>query len=172
MESIPMNNPNHQSVWTLLADRFQDAVQSLGDPYDMMTIEVGSVNLLELLQFLKVDEQLQYIHLTDITAVHYPDRDLNFTVVYHLQSLVFNRRLRIKVPIGGEPPQIPSATSIWKGANWMERETYDFFGIQFVGHPDLRRILNMEDMEVFPMRKEYPLEDPNRTDKKDLYFGR
>ncbi|COY45109.1 NADH/F420H2 dehydrogenase%2C subunit C [Mycobacterium tuberculosis] len=71
-----------------------------------------------------------------------------------------------------ENPSIPTATVLWNGANWMERETYDFFGINFEGHPDLRRILNMDDLGVFPMRKEYPLEDPNRVDKKDFYFGR
>jgi NADH-quinone oxidoreductase subunit C len=67
---------------------------------------------------------------------------------------------------------IPTATVHWDGANWMERETYDFFGVIFDGHPDLRRILNVDDMTAFPMRKEFPLEDPNRVDKKDFYFGR
>jgi NADH-quinone oxidoreductase subunit C len=78
----------------------------------------------------------------------------------------------VKVFLYGPNPEIPTATVVWKGANWMERETFDFFGVNFIGHPDLRRILNVDDMEVFPMRKEYPLEDPNRVDKKDLYFGR
>ncbi|RZK53321.1 MAG: NADH-quinone oxidoreductase subunit C [Pedobacter sp.] len=64
------------------------------------------------------------------------------------------------------------ASTLWNAANWMERETYDFFGIKFEGHPDLRRILNMDDLGVHPMLKQYPLEDPNRVDKKDEYFGR
>src|SRR3546814_124705 len=72
--------------------------------------------------------------------------------------------------MNGEKPEIPSATVLWKGANWMERETYDFYGVRFLGHPDLNRILNVDDMEVFPMRKEYPLEDPNRVDKKDYFL--
>jgi NADH-quinone oxidoreductase subunit C len=69
-------------------------------------------------------------------------------------------------------PEIPTATTLWNSANWMERETYDLFGVKFDGHPDLRRILNMDELGVHPMLKQYPLEDPNRVDKKDEYFGR
>jgi len=81
-------------------------------------------------------------------------------------------RIRIKVFISEQNPTIPTATVVWKGANWMERETYDLFGVKFEGHPDLRRILNMDDLGVHPMLKQYPLEDPNRVDKKDEFFGR
>ena len=93
-------------------------------------------------------------------------------MIYHLHSLRHNIRVRIKVFLPADKPVIPTASNLWKGANWMERETYDFFGIQFEGHPDLRRILNVDEMTVFPMRREYPLEDPNRVDKKDYFFGR
>ncbi|HEY0174984.1 MAG TPA: NADH-quinone oxidoreductase subunit C, partial [Pedobacter sp.] len=81
-------------------------------------------------------------------------------------------RIRVKVFIHEHTPAIPTATVLWNGANWMERETYDFFGVKFEGHPDLRRILNMDELNVHPMLKQYPLEDPNRVDKKDEYFGR
>src|SRR5690606_31626007 len=128
--------------------------------------------IIEVLEFLKKDEDLQFIYLTDITAVHYPDRLLPISVVYHLHSFVNNTRIRVKVAISDKNPEIPSATILWQGANWMERETYDFFGVRFVGHPNLNRILNVDDMDVFPMRKEYPLEDPNKVDKKDYFFGR
>ncbi|PRD37388.1 UNVERIFIED_CONTAM: nuoC [Trichonephila clavipes] len=121
---------------------------------------------------IKEDEFMQFIYLTDITAVHYPELEKEYAVVYHVHSLIHNVRIRIKVFITAADPRIPTASFLWNGANWMERETYDFFGIQFEGHPDLRRILNMDDLGVFPMRKEYPLEDPNRVDKKDFYFGR
>jgi NADH-quinone oxidoreductase subunit C len=86
--------------------------------------------------------------------------------------LVNNVRVRVKVFIPVANPTIPTATTLWNGANWMERETFDFFGILFEGHPNLVRILNVDDMEAFPMRKEFPLEDPNRVDKEDRFFGR
>lgn len=79
-------------------------------------------------------------------------------------------RLKVFVPI--TKPEVPSLTGIYASANWMERETYDFYGVQFLGHPDLRRILNMDEMVDFPLRKEFPLEDPLREDKKDYHFGR
>jgi NADH-quinone oxidoreductase subunit C len=81
-------------------------------------------------------------------------------------------RIRLKVFLVDGDVHIPTATNLWNGANWMERETYDFFGVIFDGHPDLRRILNVDDMTAFPMRREFPLEDPNRVDKKDYFFGR
>ncbi|MNI80737.1 NADH-quinone oxidoreductase subunit 5 [compost metagenome] len=93
-------------------------------------------------------------------------------MVYHLHNMVEQVRIRVKVFISEQNPTIPTATTIWKGANWMERETYDLFGVKFEGHPDLRRILNMDDLGVHPMLKQYPLEDPNRVDKKDEFFGR
>ena len=93
-------------------------------------------------------------------------------VVYHLHNLVDNIRLRLKVFTGIERPDIFTATKLYSSANWMERETYDFFGINFVGHPNLKRILNVDEMDYFPMRKEYPLEDQTRIDKDDEMFGR
>jgi len=155
-----------------LQDRFGERISGISEPYGLLTIAVEKNDILEVLEFLKTDEDLQFIYLTDITAVHYPEQDRSIVVVYHLHSLIHNRRIRIKVPLNGDYPAIPTATLLWNGANWMERETYDFFGVQFVGHPDLRRILNVDDMDVFPMRKEHPLEDPNRVDKKDYFFGR
>ncbi|WP_293889234.1 MULTISPECIES: NADH-quinone oxidoreductase subunit C [unclassified Sphingobacterium] len=155
-----------------LEENFPAKIQEIPDAHDLLTVIVEKEDLIEVLRFLKSSSELQFIHLTDITAVHYPHLEKEFAVVYHIHSLVHNIRIRVKVFLQGPNPEIPTATVVWKGANWMERETYDFFGVNFIGHPDLRRILNVDDMEVFPMRKEYPLEDPNRVDKKDLYFGR
>lgn len=155
-----------------LNSRFEGRFNRIEESYGLLTIETAKEDILDILEFLKTDETLQFGYLTDITAVHYPELPKELAVVYHLHSLVNNVRIRIKVFLEGTYPAIPTATVLWNGANWMERETYDFFGIQFVGHPDLRRILNVDDMEVFPMRKEYPLEDPNREDKKDFFFGR
>lgn len=167
-----MNKLDNTYLWEKLGSKFGADVSRLADDYDLLTVNVHIDTIHAVLTFLKHDTELQFIHLTDITAVHYPLQEKAFEIVYHVHSLIHNIRIRVKVQIDGIHPEIPTATTIWKGANWMERETYDFYGIQFLGHPDLRRILNVDDMEVFPMRKEYPLEDPNRVDKKDLYFGR
>ncbi|MNY41138.1 NADH-quinone oxidoreductase subunit C 1 [compost metagenome] len=115
---------------------------------------------------------MKFRYLTDICGVHYPEQELALGVIYHLHSLTKNVRVRIKVFLPESAPRITTLTGLFLGANWMERETYDFYGIIFEGHPDLRRILNVDDMVAFPMRKEFPLEDPNRTDKNDDYFGR
>jgi len=167
-----MDKLDNTYLWKKLSSKFGDDVAQLLDEYELLTVHVDIDAINAVLNFLKNDEELQFIHLTDITAVHYPQQEKAFEIVYHINSLVHNIRIRIKVQVDGLNPEIPTATTIWKGANWMERETYDFYGIRFLGHPDLRRILNLDDMEAFPMRKEYPLEDPNRVDKKDLYFGR
>ncbi|MFD2554088.1 NADH-quinone oxidoreductase subunit C [Sphingobacterium tabacisoli] len=167
-----MNKLDNQVIIDRLQAVLGDKVHVLGEPHGLLAIQTESAYILELLAFVKNDELLRLNYLTDITAVHYPLQEKQYAVVYHLHNLFQNIRVRVKVFIGGEQPTIPSATSVWQGANWMERETYDFFGIHFEGHPDLRRILNMDDLDVFPMRKEYPLEDPNRIDKKDFYFGR
>ena len=83
-----------------------------------------------------------------------------------------NYRIRVKTFMDINKPEIPTATDLWLGANWMERETYDFFGVKFLGHPNLKRILNVDEMDIFPLRKEYPLEDQTRDDKDDTMFGR
>ncbi|WP_343562552.1 NADH-quinone oxidoreductase subunit C [Sphingobacterium sp.] len=155
-----------------LQGNFPAKIVEIPDEHHLLTVLVNVEDIIEVLRFLKMDNELQFIHLTDITAVHYPHLEKEFAVVYHVHSLIHNIRIRVKVLLDGPNPEIPTATVVWRGANWMERETYDFFGVNFLGHPDLRRILNVDEMDVFPMRKEYPLEDPNRVDKKDLYFGR
>lgn len=167
-----MGKLENTTVITKIQSHFAESVGAMVEPYGMLELTTGPEKILDLLSFLKNDPELSYNFLTDITAVHYPNNEKEFCVVYHLHSWKNGLRVRVKVNIGGKNPQIPSATPLWEGANWMERETYDFYGIRFTGHPDLRRILNVDDMEAFPMRKEFPLEDPNRVDKKDYFFGR
>lgn len=167
-----MSKLDNKVLFSRLQERFGDLISNETEPYGLLTVETQKANIIEVLEYLKKDEDLQFIYLTDITAVHYPEQELSIAVVYHLHSFVHNVRVRIKVYIDGQNPIIPSATLLWKGADWMERETYDFLGVRFQGHPNLQRILNVDDMDVFPMRKEYPLEDPNRVDKKDYFFGR
>ncbi|HEY0273384.1 MAG TPA: NADH-quinone oxidoreductase subunit C [Chitinophaga sp.] len=143
------------------------------ESYGMLSFHAPKELNLKVLQFLYDDEALQFRFLTDITAVHYPHQaGAELAVVYHLQNLVTRTRLRFKVFTSVAAPQVFTATRLYEAANWMERETYDFFGIDFVGHPNLIRILNVDEMDYFPMRKEFPLEDQTRVDKDDAMFGR
>ncbi|MEO8794117.1 MAG: NADH-quinone oxidoreductase subunit C [Daejeonella sp.] len=167
-----MGKLNTQAVLQKLTSRFADQISVPTEPYGLLTFETGKENIQEVLRFLKEDKELQFNYLTDITAIHYPEQQLGIGVIYHVHSLINNVRVRIKVFLDTNKPAIPTATNLWEGANWMERETYDFFGVNFEGHPNLVRILNVDEMTVFPMRREYPLEDPNRVDKKDYFFGR
>ncbi len=156
-----------------LEEKFGDSVTGFEEPYGMLTFTSPKDINLKVLQFLYDDDVLQFRFMTDLTAVHYPDQeDRELAVVYHLHNLRDNIRVRYKIYTPIAKPDVFSATALFSGANWMERETYDFFGVNFVGHPNLKRILNAEEMDYFPMRKEYPLEDQQRTDKDDEMFGR
>jgi NADH-quinone oxidoreductase subunit C len=167
-----MDKLENTTIVASLQSKFAEQVKIEGEPHGLLTIQVKPEDILTVLGFLKEDPALSFGFLTDITAVHYPEMDRPFCVVYHLHSWTNRVRIRVKSFLDGKQPTIASATALWDGANWMERETYDFYGVRFTGHPDLRRILNVDDMEAFPMRKEFPLEDPNRVDKKDYFFGR
>lgn len=160
------------SVLARLQEKFSSAILAVEEPYQLLTLTTTEDSIIPMLQFLKEDAEMQFCFLTDICGVHYPDTAKPLAVVYHIHSFVHNIRVRIKVFLAEENLNIPTATPVFNSANWMERETYDFYGINFVGHPNLRRILNVDEMTVFPMRKEFPLEDPNRKDKHDEYFGR
>lgn len=167
-----MGELNNEILLKQVTEKFGPLVQFVAEPYGLLTVETDRDTIINLLTYLKTDAALQFIYLTDITAIHYPEQEKPIGVIYHVHSLVHNVRIRVKVFLHDGDVNIPTATTLWNGANWMERETYDFFGVNFVGHPNLVRVLNVDDMTVFPMRKEYPLEDPNRVDKKDFYFGR
>jgi NADH-quinone oxidoreductase subunit C len=146
---------------------------SYDEQYDMLNITMPAELNLKLMQFLYDDEEMKFRFLTDLTGAHFPDRKgEELSVIYHLHSLENNVRLRLKTYVPIENPDVFTATRLFAGANWMERETYDFFGVNFIGHPNLKRILNAEEMDYFPMRKEYTMEDPKRTDKDDEMFGR
>lgn len=153
-----------------LQDRFPDGL-TFDEPHGMLAVIVPAGLNLKVLLFLK--DELGFNFLTDLTGVHFPNQEgAELGVVYHLHNLYENIRVRVKLFVPIAQPDVFTATKLFSGANWMERETYDFFGINFVGHPDLRRILNADEMDYFPMRKEYTLEDPQRTDKDDEMFGR
>ena len=165
---------DYTTVQQKVSDKFGEAVKDFSEPYEMLTFEVDRSKAIELMQFLRDDETLRFNFLTTIATVHYPDNELDrqFAVVYQMHNWLDNVRIRFKAFLNGENPEIESATRLYNSANWMERESYDFYGVIFKGHPDLKRILNMDEMVSFPMRKEFPLEDQGRTDKDDRYFGR
>lgn len=138
--------------------------------HDMVRLDVRSGRTIEVLGLLKTEFDFNF--LTSLCGMHHPGEPLELAVVYHLHSMREGHRIRVKTWLPLSQPDIPTATGLWPTANWMERETWDFYGIRFQGHPDLRRILNMEDFPAFPLRKDYPMEDPTRHDKSDSMFGR
>lgn len=132
-----------------------EKVSELGD----LTVRVSSENIGEVLRLCKEDSRLLFNLLVDITAVDWMDQRVErFEVVYQLLSLSTRSRLTIKVSLSENKPEIATATNLWKGANFLEREIWDMFGISFVGHPDLRRVLMYEEFVGHPLRKDYPLQ--------------
>ncbi|HEY3372811.1 MAG TPA: NADH-quinone oxidoreductase subunit C [Prolixibacteraceae bacterium] len=167
----PEKKERDQLVVNLLENKFSNTIEFTEIQLDMLCITVKKGAICELLLFLRDHADLRYNFLTSLCGMHYPDTN-QLGVVYHLQSFVNNHRIRIKTATDLNQPTIPSITNLWPAANWMERETYDFYGIIFEGHPNLKRILNMDEMTDFPLRKDFPLEDQTREDKDDSMFGR
>ena len=156
-----------------LTEKFGEEVSSFEEPYGMLTFEAPKDLNLKVLNFLYDDQELKFRFMTDLCGVHYPNnKGRELAVVYHLHNMVDNVRIRFKVFTDINQPDVYTATGLFSAANWMERETYDFYGVNFVGHPKLKRILNVDEMDYFPMRKEFPLEDQTRIDKDDEMFGR
>jgi NADH-quinone oxidoreductase subunit C len=157
-----------------MTQKFGNKVLNFSMSRDIFSFEATSDAIYEVIRTLKTEEDLKFHFLTDLCGVHYPDNDENhqFAVVYHLHNWVENVRIRITTYLNGENPEVHSMTDLFLCTNWMERETFDFYGINFIGHPQLKRILNMDEMVSFPMRKEFPMEDSGRTDKDDRFFGR
>ena len=151
---------------------FPDAVIASSEPFGFLTIEVKKEELKKIIHHLK-ESSLRFIFLTDICGIHYPeDKEKELGIIYHLHNLEDNIRIRIKSFFSREHAEVDTITDLYSGANWMERETFDFYGIKFKGHPDLRVIVNSEDLGYHPLLKEYALEDGTRTDKDDTMFGR
>jgi NADH-quinone oxidoreductase subunit C len=142
---------------TLLKERFPkdtcEAFLSLGDA--VAVVAPGALR--EVMQFLNADKRLRFNVLLDLTAVDYLGREPRFEVVYQLLSSSHNLRLRIKVSLPGEKPAVDSMTGLWESANWLEREVWDMFGIEFLGHPNLERILLYPEFQGHPLRKDYPI---------------
>ncbi len=160
-----MSEQHHPLVVQKIQEKYPDAVLDVADARGELTVTVNKDVIYDLMAFLKNDSELTYNFLADVTAVDYSLMEdtlmkydyARFMLVYHLLSTEKKQRLRVKVPVHENELSIPSMASIWKVANWLERETYDMFGIIFENHPDLRRILMPDDYEGYPLRKDYPL---------------
>lgn len=153
--------------------RFSSEIVAVQQEYDFPVYHVKRDKIVELMYFLRDDHELGFQFLTTMCGLHFPDQTgYELGIMYQLHNMPKNWRIRIKTFFPISDPTIQSLTSVFPTANWMERQEYDFFGIQFKGHPNLKRILNMDEMNYFPMRKEYPLEDATRKDKNDSMFGR
>jgi NADH-quinone oxidoreductase subunit C len=120
-----------------------------------VTLEVGPANIASVCGFLKHDQG--FVRLSSVTAVDRYPAEPRFEIVYHLHSVQPQRRVRLKCRVRGDNPEIESVTGVWRGANWYEREVFDLFGIRFLNHPDLRRIMMPETWEGYPLRKDYPV---------------
>ena len=163
---------DEKTITGLLKDRFPTGILVVDSSSDMLTITVSREIVHDTIRFLKENPDLGFGFLTTLCGIHYPDDPLPFGVIYHLHNLEKNVRIRIKTFLPEDDLHIPTITGLYSAANWLERETYDFYGIIFDRHPNLIRILNVEYLDYFPMRKGYPLEDPTREDKDDRFFGR
>jgi NADH-quinone oxidoreductase subunit C len=163
----------NEEIKQKLIDKFGELVYHFEEPYGMLTFETETNNNLKVMTFLNDDSDLEFTYLNDLSAVHYPDnKGKELAVVYMLQNIKKSIRIRLKVFTDIEKPDVFTASNLFSTANWLEREAYDFFGVNFVGHPNLIRIMNVDEMDYHPLRKEYALEEQTRTDKDDDMFGR
>lgn len=138
-----------------LQQKFGDAIVEAASFHGDEAATVRADRLLDICHYLRTDGQMNF--LMDVCGVDYPERAERFEVVYHLYSLATRKRLRLKVRVMEADPRVPSVMTIWKSANWFEREAFDLFGIIFEGHPHLRRLLTYDEFEGHPLRKDYPI---------------
>ncbi|MBK9098941.1 MAG: NADH-quinone oxidoreductase subunit C [bacterium] len=140
-----------------LKEKFPSVEFELTDYRDELTIKFDKKSVVEICTFLKSDSDLEFSWCSDVTAIDWATRKNRFTVVYNIFSMKHNFRLRLKADVDESDCTIDTVTSIWKSANWQERETYDMYGIKFTNHPDLRRMYMPEEFEYHPLRKDFPL---------------
>lgn len=167
-----MNTIENDTIVSRLRELFGDAIEKDELQYEMLTITVTNDRIHDVLRFMKEDQSMGFHYLTTLCGLHFPEEPRPFGLMVQLHNMPANKRVRFKTYTADSDPVFSSLTDLWPSANWMEREAFDFYGFRFTGHPDLRRILNMDSLEGWPLRKEYPLEDPFRQDKDDKMFGR
>ena len=136
--------------------KFPTAIENVREFRGEVTVQVGPDALVEMGMYLRDDPDCDFNFLADVSGVDYYPEEPRFGVNYHLLSMKHKQRLRLKVRLQGPSPRVPTVTSVWPGANWFERETFDLFGVTFIGHPDLRRLLLPMDFRGHPLRRDNP----------------
>ena len=157
--NVPNRGGDQNPSGAALRQQFADAIERVDVVWGVTNVYVRPERVLDIVRWLHDDSTQRYDYLSDVTAVEYRDLEAPIEVVWHLRSLPFRRELRLKTQLPkNKPLEIASVWSIYKGADWLERECFDMFGIRFIGHPDLRRILMWEQYrEGYPLRKDFPL---------------
>ena len=150
-----------------LRERFGDAVLAVDTYLGDASATVRPERIVDIARFLRDEPGLAFNMPIDVTCVDYIGQEQRFEVVYHLFSTSERQRIRLKARVPEREPSIPSVVDVWVGANWLERETYDMYGVRFTGHPDLRRIYLYEEFEGHPLRKDYPKEKRQPLVRRD-----
>lgn len=160
-----------ENILNALNEKFSAEILSTEMHYDFPIITLKKEMIADIIQHLYSHTETKFQYLTTLCGIHYPEQN-QIVVMYQLHNLETNQRVRLKIHLAADNAVTPTISHIFSAANWLERETFDFYGVDFTGHPNLKRILNVDEMIIFPMRKEYPLEDQTREDKDDAMFGR
>jgi len=150
-----MDDAKLDSLGQMIVDALPGVATGYTVAFNQLTVTVEVGKIVEAARFLRDDPRCRFVNITDVTAVDYPTREQRFDLVYHFLSPTLNERIRIKA-IAGEMTQVPSLIGVFPGADWFERETYDLYGVIFVGHPDMRRLLTDYGVDGHPLRKDFP----------------
>jgi NADH-quinone oxidoreductase subunit C len=166
-----MEGSGQETAINVLKEKYGEEILHIESPYNFLTVTLKKEKIVEIIRYLYDHPETKFQYLTTLGGIHFPDLG-QIAVMYQLHNLINNQRIRLKIYLPEQNPVTGTISNIFAAANWLERETYDFYGVIFEGHPNLKRILNVDEMIIFPMRKEYPLEDQTREDKNDAMFGR
>ncbi len=166
-----MEGTDLEKIVAVLKEKYEEEILHTEMLYDFPTISLKKDKIIGVIKHLHDHPDTKFQFLTTLCGIHYPEIN-QIAIMYQLHNMVSNQRVRLKTYLPVDNPSVATLTTVFAGANWMERETYDFFGVIFEGHPNLKRILNVDEMIMFPLRKEFPLEDQIREDKNDSMFGR
>ena len=151
-----MDNGKLEALGQMIVSALPGAVTAHSMAFGQLTISADVGRIVEVMRFLRDDPRCRFVNFTDVTAVDYPGRARRFDVVYHLLSPTLNARVRVRAE-ADETTQVPSIIELFPGADWFERECYDLYGVIFVGHPDMRRLLTDYGFDGHPLRKDFPL---------------